>query len=140
MLALMPWVLSAFLHLGVALIAAFVTIVHVAPTKQPPIEMPYVNDENFSDDPGGVVNPGDPGDQSEAHQHVRQDAAVTGYSQHDSEVTGSVGDTGNVASIISAGGGGGQVGGDGPSTAWAPAAAGTGPDAPLPGTAETRTT
>lgn len=110
MTAVMPWVLSLFLHLGVGLIAGFLGYVAV---HKPPIvksEPPYVPGEEFSDEPGGVVNPGDPGTASEARQNVKQ-TQVTGYSHHDSEVTGSVGDTGQQAGIISAAGGGGQAGG-----------------------------
>jgi DNA-directed RNA polymerase subunit RPC12/RpoP len=110
MTAMMPWVLSVFLHLGVGLIAGFITMVTVHQVAHAPAEVPYVPGEDFSNDAGTVANPGDPGSEDSARQHEMQHV-VTGYSHHDSQVTGSVGNTGQMAAIISAGGGGGQAGG-----------------------------
>jgi hypothetical protein len=110
MTAMMPWVLSVFLHLGVGLIAGFITMVTVHQVAKAPADAIYVPGEDFSENAGGVSNPGDPGSEDSARQHEQQHV-VTGYSHHDSEVTGSVGNTGQMAAIISAGGGGGQAGG-----------------------------
>ena len=110
MTAVMPWVLSVFLHLGVGLIAGFITMVtvqHIQPAAADPV---YVPGEDFSENAGGVIEPGDPGAEDSARQSLKQ-TVVTGYSHHDSTVTGTFGVTGEVASIISAGGGGGQAGG-----------------------------
>jgi hypothetical protein len=110
MTALMPWVLSVFLHLGVGLIAGFITMVTISHVNKQNVEVPYIPGEDFSENAGTVVNPGDPGSEDSARQHEQQHV-VTGYSHHDSQVTGSFGDTGQVAAVISAGGGGGQAGG-----------------------------
>ena len=111
MTAMMPWVLSVFLHLGVGLIAGFITMVTVQHVnKQAAVDPIYVPGEEFSENAGGITNPGDPGSEDSARQHEQQHV-VTGYSHHDSEVTGSVGNTGQMAAVISAGGGGGQAGG-----------------------------
>jgi DNA-directed RNA polymerase subunit RPC12/RpoP len=111
MTALMPLVLSVFLHLGVGLIAGFFTIItvqHVKPQADAgPIE---VLGDTFSENPVGLKNPGDPGSEDAARQHDRQHE-VTGYSHHDSLVTGAMGHTGDMAAVISAGSGGGQAGG-----------------------------
>ncbi len=110
MTAMMPWVLSVFLHLGVGLIAGFITMVTVQHLPKHEADPVYVPGEDFSENAGGVVEPGDPGSEDSARQHEKQ-TVVTGYSHHDSTVTGSVGNTGQMAAIISAGGGGGQAGG-----------------------------
>ncbi len=111
MTAMMPWVMSVFLHLGVGLIAGFFTfwtVQHVNP--QTPAEAVYVPGEDYSPDPGGVENPGDFGSETSARQD-KQPHEMTGYLHNDSTVTGTVGKTGETASLISAGGAGGTPGG-----------------------------
>jgi hypothetical protein len=121
MTAIMPWVLSVLLHLGVGLIAGFLTLATIQHINtQAGADAIYVPGEDFSQSPGGVTQPGDPGAEDTARQHDRQHS-VTGYSHHDSEVTGSFAGTGQVASIISAGGGGGLAGGG-----WAQFGSGSG--------------
>jgi hypothetical protein len=111
MTAMMPWVLSVFLHLGVGMIAGFITILTVQHANKP-VEPGLIDvpGEVFSNAPNGIRNPGDVGSEPSARQHERQHA-VTGYSHHEATVTGSVGHTGKEASVISVAGGAGQEGG-----------------------------
>jgi hypothetical protein len=60
--AMMPWALSLVFHLGVGLLAAFITMVTVHHVhQQAQAGSTYVPGDYFSECPGGVTNPGDPG-------------------------------------------------------------------------------
>ncbi len=111
MTAMMPWVLSVFLHLGVGMIAGFITTIYVQHANKPAEAGTIdVSSDLFSNEPGGVTTPGDAGSEDSARQHEKQHEE-TGYWHHNSTVTGSIGETGKEASIISAAGCGGQAGG-----------------------------
>jgi hypothetical protein len=110
MTAMMPWVLSVFLHLGVGLIAGFITMVTVQHINKSDADVVYVPGEDFSETPGGVTNPGDLGPDERNSQQVKQHAE-TGYSHHEAAVTGTVGDRGDTPSLIGTGTGGGTPGG-----------------------------
>jgi hypothetical protein len=111
MTAMMPWVLSVFLHLGVGMIAGFITYITVQHVNKPAevatIDLPGMD---FSSETSGIRNPGDTGSETSARQHEKQHD-VTGWNNHDSPLTGTVGNTGTEASVISLAGGGGQAGG-----------------------------
>ena len=111
MTAMMPWVLSVFLHLGVGLIAGFITMVTVQHiNKQTGPDITEWPSDLLPDTTSGLSNPGDPGPEDSARQHEQQHV-VTGYSHHDATVTGSIGKTGQIAAVISAGTDAGQAGG-----------------------------
>ena len=77
----MPWVISVFLHAGVLLILAFITIVMLKTNPQGDIVVP---DADLSDNPGGVLNPGEMNPELQAkslekinqQQWAKRDAAV----------------------------------------------------------------
>jgi Mg-chelatase subunit ChlD len=112
MTAMMPWVLSVFLHLGVGMIAGFITYVTVHHANKPAEVGTFdVPGDVFSNEASpGLTNPGDPGSETSARQHERQHD-VTGWNKHDATVTGTVGHTGTDATVISLASGDGQDGG-----------------------------
>lgn len=105
MARLMPWVISAFFHAGVLVILAFITIVMFKTAAATEIT---VADAEFSDRPGGRINPGqaNPQLQAQSLQQVNQQA----WSQRDSMVP--LDDTGDTKDQVSLYGiSGGQAGG-----------------------------
>ena len=112
--AMMPWALSLIFHLGIGLLAAFITMVTVHHVhQQAGVDVICFPGETFSECPGGVTNPGDPGSEdcriyvsrhaetvSENPHCVEQVLAETGlYSRRDSEGTLGTVATGQVNDI-----------------------------------------
>jgi hypothetical protein len=58
---LMPWVISVFLHAGVLLILAFVTLVVFKNQVVGEVNIPEFDDRPKTDHPGGSLNPGNAG-------------------------------------------------------------------------------
>jgi DNA-directed RNA polymerase subunit RPC12/RpoP len=63
MAKLMPWVISLFLHVGIGVVLAFITIVVI---RSEAVADHMVASDVLSDDPGGRLNPGDLNQQMQA--------------------------------------------------------------------------
>ncbi len=104
MAAIMPWLISALLHAGVGVILAFLLFVVIDQSE--PIDYSVVSDQNLTDTPGGVVDPG------ETHKKLTRkspsDRSKKRWSQRDATLsTANMGETKNQVRVFGAAGGGG---------------------------------
>ncbi|MBI5723516.1 MAG: VWA domain-containing protein [Planctomycetes bacterium] len=105
----MPWVISAFLHIGIFLLAMFIVFV-VAAVQPKPVGIEIPDALLNTDNPGGVMNPGSGGDPNmRAAAPVKSNSK--GFSKREGKVASDAsGETGNI-DLIGLGGGGAAGGG-----------------------------
>ena len=107
MAAMMPWVISLFLHGGLMLVMVFaVMIVKFDKTK---LEMVVIPDAAMSENPGGQINPGESNPDMEARQPRPTDENQ--WSRREGEVSADTGKTDKPVNLIGRGVGGMAGGG-----------------------------
>jgi DNA-directed RNA polymerase subunit RPC12/RpoP len=106
MAAMMPWVISLFLHGGLMLVMVFAVMI-VKLDKRP--DSVVIPDAAFSENPGGVVNPGESNPDMEARQPTPTDQNQ--WSRREGEVSADTGKTDTPVNLIGRGVGGMAGGG-----------------------------
>jgi len=101
MAAAMPWVVSVFFHLGLLMVLALVTMI-VFESYIP--DSVIVPDMELSDNPGGVMNPGERDPQQEAQQPKPTDRRH--HSRRESAIPADAGKTDKKIELIGVGAGG----------------------------------
>lgn len=107
MAKIMPWVISIFFHVGLFLIMAFVTMI-VRVTAIP--DNVIVPDATWSDNPGGVLNPGQSNPNAPAQQQVKR-TDQNAYSKKESAIQADTGKTDKKPTLIGMSSGGSSGGG-----------------------------
>lgn len=106
MAAVMPWVISVFLHLSLGMILMFVTMFIII--KREAVDV-IVADDTLSATPGGVVNPGH-GDPDRRPEQNRIQKEATGYAKREAAVASDSGETDEQIELIGPGAGGSSGG------------------------------
>jgi len=101
MAAAMPWVVSVFFHLGLGLILALVTMIVLESYIPDSVTVP---DMDFSENPGGVMNPGERNPDQQAQQPKPTDRRH--HSRRESAIPADTGKTDKKIELIGVGAGG----------------------------------
>jgi len=113
--AMLPWVMSLFLHLGVGLILSFAGMMYVT-SKTVSVDDILIPGENFTKTPGGVIHPGSMSVSKEAAA-ARTEVSTGVKSTGASIITSSSGQSGGLMQTMggegTAGGGMARMGGMG---------------------------
>lgn len=105
--AALPWVISVFLHAGLLLIMAFFVLFVKAKYEKP--AQVVVPDAFLSEDPGGVISPGDTDPNLQARQPKPTDQKQ--YTDRESSIPTDAGETDNKLENLFGRTGGGSAGG-----------------------------
>jgi DNA-directed RNA polymerase subunit RPC12/RpoP len=113
----MPWLISIFFHVGLAMIMLFMVMIAAKTVAPPPAEavgevvIPGDINAPFSDTPGGIPNPGSGNPNLEARQSRTKTDVKDGWAQREGPgMSIDIGGTGKRVDVIGGGGGGSEGG------------------------------
>ncbi len=103
MAGIMPWVISVFLHVGLAVIMLFVVMISVEIAKDKDKLGVVIPDDLFSETPGGRINPGDANPDLKAQQPKPTEKRQ--HNKRDTNIRQDDGETKNKLNLAGLGGG-----------------------------------